>query len=191
LALALLLVACGGGDGGSASGSSDTSSGHDAYACADLSGGYEDSIAADASSDSGGWNPWEPDGYAYADAFGPVETADEALAFATLIAPGTTSAEPMVHVFKEGDLAVANFPMLGITDGLVCLDRDLAGTELSSEGDGWRIRTFAVGQTCATAGLTTLVLHVSTSGEVTLESSEKACWYEQAPCENGRGEACV
>jgi len=121
---------------------------------------------------------------ALAATFGPVETADEALAFATLIAPGTTSAEPMVHVFKAGDLAAAEFPMLGVTDDLVCLDRDLAGTELSSDGDGWRIRTFAVGQTCATAGLTTLVLHVSTGGEVTLESREKECWYEKAPCIN-------
>jgi hypothetical protein len=116
--------------------------------------------------------------------FGPVETADEALAFATLVAPGTTAAAPMVHVFKDGDLAAAGFPMDGSTAGLVCLDRDLVGTELFSTGDGFRVRTFAVGQTCATAGLTVLTIKVTTEGEVTLESSEQECWYEQAPCIN-------
>ena len=75
LALALLLVACGGGDGGSVS-SSDTSSGGDWAVYADTVAPYDDVAGYDTSADSGGWNPWEPDGYAYADASADLPPGD-------------------------------------------------------------------------------------------------------------------
>ena len=80
--------------------------------------------------------------------------------------------------------AAAQFPDTDASPEPVCNEVELEGTTVQPWGDGWWVRVFVLGTTCANQGLSVLSARVSTDGVVTLDGIQGACWYEQAPCVN-------
>ena len=116
--------------------------------------------------------------------FAPVDSAAEALAFVLLVTPGVAMTERVAFWYDANGLAAARFPDTDASPEPVCNELELEGTTVQPWGDGWWVRVFVLGTTCANQGLSVLSARVSTAGVVTLDGIQGACWYEQAPCVN-------
>lgn len=113
-------------------------------------------------------------------AFAPVETAAEALAFATVTGVGAPSRGALVHLFARTDLQ-ALAPSFDDAEPW-CYDRPLQGTRVEAVAGGFRVITFSPAGGCYVDFLDQVTLLVTTAGEVTLEKSEPICWYDDIPC---------
>lgn len=116
--------------------------------------------------------------------FAPVESAAEALAFVLLVQPGVAMNERVAVWYDANGLAATHFPDSDASVEPVCKELELQGASVQAWGDGYSVRAFVLGTTCANAGLSILSARVSTDGVVTLDGIQSACWYEQPPCVN-------
>jgi hypothetical protein len=125
--------------------------------------------------------------------FAPVETHAEALAFAELVAVGLTAGHRLIHLADDDSLPDAGFPISEGNSEPLCRDNYFEGTSVVlhngmigvlRDSSHWRVRLFAVGTTCSTAGLYVFEVDVTYDGDITLAHTEELCWYEEAPCED-------
>jgi|GEM_PF-3910786 len=113
-------------------------------------------------------------------AFAPVETPAEALAFVTVTAVGAAERRELAHVFDANDLARLG-PYAGDAPH-ACLSEPLQGTHVGAVEGGFRVITFAPGLDCDVDFLSEVTLFVATTGETTLEAKRPICWYENFTC---------